>query len=173
MADKTLQLTIVVNGISAIPAAMQQASAAVQAMVGSLTGPASGSAAAAAITTAQVEDDLASGLSRSSSLSSLHPALGEPPIGEAQQQQLMSARAEQVAGMLARLQQLPWRRVDVCFLGATWGFAHNNIQVTRRLLNFQGVQVPVHLAQQLADMEARLQRGEEEGRAGGGCSVGG
>jgi hypothetical protein len=68
-----------------------------------------------------------------------------------------------VAGMLQRLQQLPWRRVDVCFKGATWGFAHNNIQVTRRLLNFQGSAVPAHLAQQLADMEALRSFAEPEG----------
>jgi hypothetical protein len=65
--------------------------------------------------------------------------------------------------MLARLQRLPWRRVDVCFMGATFGLAHNNIQVTRRLINFQGEAVPRHLARQLADMEALLALAEGEG----------
>jgi hypothetical protein len=27
------------------------------------------------------------------------------------------------------LQELPWRRIDVSFQGARFGFAHNNIQV--------------------------------------------
>jgi hypothetical protein len=37
-------------------------------------------------------------------------------------------RAGQVQVMLHRLQELPWRRVDVCFTGGL-GFAHNKIQV--------------------------------------------
>ncbi|MEW5313156.1 MAG: hypothetical protein WDW38_004745 [Sanguina aurantia] len=39
--------------------------------------------------------------------------------------------AEQASEMLRRLQSLPWRRIDVSFKGARFGFAHNNIQVTR------------------------------------------
>lgn len=31
----------------------------------------------------------------------------------------------------AVLQELPWRRIDVSFQGARFGFAHNNIQVRR------------------------------------------
>lgn len=37
--------------------------------------------------------------------------------------------AEQASEMLRRLQSLPWRRIDVSFKGARFGFAHNNIQV--------------------------------------------
>lgn len=39
------------------------------------------------------------------------------------------------------------------FRGARFGYAHNNIQVTRRWWNFEGEQVPRHLAQQLQIME--------------------
>jgi len=65
-------------------------------------------------------------------------------------------RAERVSVMLQRLSALPWRRMDVSFEGTTWGLAHNNIQVTRRFLNFQGKAVPRHLAEQLAQMELML-----------------
>lgn len=58
--------------------------------------------------------------------------------------------------LLMPLQELPWRRIDVSFQGARFGFAHNNIQVTRRWLNFEGVAVPRHLAQQLQLMETLL-----------------
>lgn len=40
-----------------------------------------------------------------------------------------SQRPELVSSMLHRLQELPWRRIDVSFKGASFGFAHNNIQV--------------------------------------------
>eukprot|EP00878_Enallax_costatus_P041279 GHUV01047923.1.p2 GENE.GHUV01047923.1~~GHUV01047923.1.p2 ORF type:complete len:129 (-),score=41.41 GHUV01047923.1:384-770(-) len=53
-------------------------------------------------------------------------------------------------------QELPWRRIDVSFRGARFGFAHNNIQVTRRWWNFEGEQVPRHLAQQIQLMEQCL-----------------
>jgi hypothetical protein len=33
--------------------------------------------------------------------------------------------------LLLLLQELPWRRIDVSFQGARFGFAHNNIQVGR------------------------------------------
>ncbi|GLI70839.1 hypothetical protein VaNZ11_015852, partial [Volvox africanus] len=63
--------------------------------------------------------------------------------------------------MLRRLQRLPWRRIDVSFQGARLGFAHNNIQVTRRWLNFEGITVAHHLARQVVALEAewaRMQR---------------
>jgi hypothetical protein len=41
--------------------------------------------------------------------------------------------------------------------------AHNNIQVTRRILNVQGKAVPRHLAEQLAAMEGVLAQAEGEG----------
>lgn len=53
-------------------------------------------------------------------------------------------------------QELPWRRIDVSFQGTRFGFAHNNIQVTRRWWNFEGEQVPQHLAQQIQRMEQYL-----------------
>lgn len=37
-----------------------------------------------------------------------------------------------VSFALGRLQQMPWRRVDVSFAGARMGTAHNNIQVGLR-----------------------------------------
>lgn len=43
---------------------------------------------------------------------------------------VLRQRHEYVLAMLARLQRLRWRRVDVCFRGSTTGFfAHNHIQV--------------------------------------------
>ncbi|KAF8063649.1 IPK2 [Scenedesmus sp. PABB004] len=63
-------------------------------------------------------------------------------------------RAALLARMLSRLQELPWRRVDVSFSGARWGLPHNNIQVTRRWLNFEGAAVPAHVARELALLEA-------------------
>lgn len=74
-------------------------------------------------------------------------------------------RAQRVSVMLARLSALPWRRIDVSFGGATWGFAHNNIQVTRRILNFQGEAVPRHLADQLLAMEEVVAAGAKTGPA--------
>ena len=62
-----------------------------------------------------------------------------------------SANALQV---LKRLQSLPWRRIDVSFQHSRLPFfAHNNIQVTRRWLNWEGSAVCQHLAMQFADME--------------------
>lgn len=135
----------------------------------------SAAAVTASAAAAAAEDDLAAGLSRSSSFSSTeHDRNLSQPGHDAVAQHVQhvqhhqrSLRAQRVAGMLRQLQQLPWRRVDVCFKGATWGFAHNNIQVTRRLLNFQGSAVPAHLAQQLADMEALRRLAElAEGEGG-------
>ncbi|KXZ40833.1 hypothetical protein GPECTOR_2047g1054 [Gonium pectorale] len=62
--------------------------------------------------------------------------------------------------MLRRLQRLPWRRIDVSFRGATFGFAHSNIQVTRRWMNFEGMAVATHVAQQVAALEAEWRRRE-------------
>mmetsp|Transcript_42024 Transcript_42024/g.125827 ORF Transcript_42024/g.125827 Transcript_42024/m.125827 type:complete len:311 (+) Transcript_42024:83-1015(+) len=58
------------------------------------------------------------------------------------------------SAMLSRLQQLPWRRVDVCFSGSPLALlAHNHIQVTRRWLNFEGRDVAAHLADTLVALE--------------------
>jgi hypothetical protein len=65
------------------------------------------------------------------------------------------SRAETVALMLERLSSLPWRRIDVSFSGV-FGLAHNNIQVTRRLLNYEGRAVPRHIVEQLCLMERML-----------------
>ena len=62
-----------------------------------------------------------------------------------------SANALQV---LKKLQSLPWRRIDVSFQHSKLSFfAHNNIQVTRKWLNWEGAVVCQHLAQQFATME--------------------
>ncbi len=56
--------------------------------------------------------------------------------------------------MLERLKRLPWRRIDVCFRDTSVPyFAHNNIQVTRKWLNWVGAAVCEHLAMQIAAME--------------------
>ncbi|PNH09122.1 hypothetical protein TSOC_004283 [Tetrabaena socialis] len=77
-----------------------------------------------------------------------------------------AASAAMAEMMLQRLQRLPWRRIDVSFGGALFGFAHNNIQVTRRWLNFEGMAVAGHLARQVAALEAQWQ--QREGREAGG-----
>lgn len=56
--------------------------------------------------------------------------------------------------ILQRLQTMPWRRIDVSFEGTKMPFfAHNHMQVTRKWLNWYGISVCQHLAQQLAHME--------------------
>ncbi|KAG2451401.1 hypothetical protein HYH02_004001 [Chlamydomonas schloesseri] len=60
--------------------------------------------------------------------------------------------AQVVSFALERLQQLPWRRVDVSFAGAHMGTAHNNIQATR-WTNTVGAGVLRHLRQHLEAME--------------------
>lgn len=56
--------------------------------------------------------------------------------------------------VLKKLQSLPWRRIDVSFQHSKLPFfAHNNIQVTRKWLNWEGAVVCQHLAQQFAVME--------------------
>jgi hypothetical protein len=146
-----------------VESSLAQAEAAAQEGAGpALAAAAAAAPAAAAVSTAQLEQDLASGLARSSVASSAGSG-ASGSAGEEGAGLQLSERAQLVASMLARLQQLPWRRVDVCFKGATFGFAHNNIQVTRRLLNFQGVAVPRYLAQQLADMEALMALAEGGG----------
>ena len=78
-----------------------------------------------------------------------------------QQQQQQQQEAESVVKsssnaltVLERLQSLPWQRVDVSFQHAKMSFfAHNNIQVTRRWMNWEGAAVCEHLPKQLAIME--------------------
>ncbi|PNW75018.1 hypothetical protein CHLRE_12g499950v5 [Chlamydomonas reinhardtii] len=60
-----------------------------------------------------------------------------------------------VSFALGRLQQMPWRRVDVSFAGARMGTAHNNIQATR-WTNTVGAGVLRHLRQHLEAMELHV-----------------
>ncbi|KAG2488152.1 hypothetical protein HYH03_013295 [Edaphochlamys debaryana] len=87
-----------------------------------------------------------------------------------------AATAARAETMLRRLQRLPWRRIDVSFRGALFGFAHNNIQVTRRWMNFEGMAVAGHLAEQVAELEAQWHRMEaaraQAGPAGPGSGAG-
>ena len=87
-----------------------------------------------------------------------HLGQGTASSADAQQDQQQavdavssSANALQV---LKKLQSLPWRRIDVSFQHSKLSFfAHNNIQVTRKWLNWEGAVVCQHLAQQFATME--------------------
>jgi hypothetical protein len=84
------------------------------------------------------EQDLSSGLASSSSVPAAPSAQAAADAVAADVTQLTSAaaagsgagRAQLVSHMLHRLQELPWRRIDVSFLGARFGFAHNNIQAS-------------------------------------------
>ncbi|KAG2445746.1 hypothetical protein HXX76_000352 [Chlamydomonas incerta] len=60
-----------------------------------------------------------------------------------------------VSFALGRLQQMPWRRVDVSFAGARMGTAHNNIQATR-WTNTVGAGVLRHLREHLEAMELHV-----------------
>jgi hypothetical protein len=59
--------------------------------------------------------------------------------GDAERQAQVKAAEETTAlghAMLARLRELPWRRIDVCFKGTTMPFfAHNLIQVCLKWLS--------------------------------------
>ena len=77
--------------------------------------------------------------------------------GGSEQSDAAEARRQLMDGMLQRLQALPFRRIDVCF-GATLLpiMAHQNIQVQRRWVNWEGMPVARHVAEQLAAMESLL-----------------
>ena len=65
-----------------------------------------------------------------------------------------SKRGESVEGMLIRLQQLPWRRIDVDFSGSPLSIlSHNHIQARWNCINPNGRSVAVHLAEQLVQLE--------------------
>ena len=73
-----------------------------------------------------------------------------------EQQQAVDAVSSSANALkvLEKLQSLPWRRIDVSFQHSKLSFfAHNNIQVTRKWLNWEGAVVCQHLAQQFATME--------------------
>ena len=73
-----------------------------------------------------------------------------------EQQQAVDAVSSSANALrvLGKLQSLPWRRIDVSFQHSKLSFfAHNNIQVTRKWLNWEGAVVCQHLAQQFATME--------------------
>ena len=93
------------------------AAAAAAAMAGGGSGANLNERLAAAETAA--ERDLRRGLEGGGGGGGLGGALG--PLGGAAVPP-PEARARRVAEMLARLSSLPWRRVDVSFQGATWGF---------------------------------------------------
>eukprot|EP00879_Flechtneria_rotunda_P012727 GHRR01013291.1.p1 GENE.GHRR01013291.1~~GHRR01013291.1.p1 ORF type:complete len:777 (+),score=287.73 GHRR01013291.1:426-2756(+) len=123
-------------------------------------------AAAPAGADAAAEQDLASGLSGQGTPAAPTPRAAANAVSSdaaAFAEQLgSSSRAQLVSHMLHRLQELPWRRVDVSFQGAKFGFAHNNIQVTRRWWNFEGEAVPRHLAQQLQLMDMPFAAGQPQ-----------
>ncbi|BDA45665.1 probable lipid droplet phospholipase 1 at N-terminal half [Coccomyxa sp. Obi] len=92
--------------------------------------------------------------------------LAAPAAAAAAQEQVGAADAaleesQRTLQMLARLQELPWRRIDVCFKGTSMPFfAHNLIQVTRKWLNWEGEAVAQHFAALFTEMETdpRVQR---------------
>ena len=55
------------------------------------------------------------------------------------------SRKEMKQVILQRLSMLPWRRIDVSFAGCIVRLSHNNIQMTRRWINFEGKPVADHL----------------------------
>jgi len=59
-----------------------------------------------------------------------------------------------VEGMLRKLQELPWNRVDVRFKDPSYFLAHNHIQVTSKLINGIGLPITRHLVNFLAQMES-------------------
>lgn len=83
--------------------------------------------------------------------------LGQATASSADAQQHASDAVSSSANalhVLKKLQSLPWRRIDVSFQHSKLPFfAHNNIQVTRKWLNWEGAVVCQHLAQQFAVME--------------------
>ena len=65
-----------------------------------------------------------------------------------------SKTGESVEGMLIRLQQLPWRRIDVDFSGSPLSIlSHNHIQARWNWINPNGRSVAIHLAEQLVQLE--------------------
>jgi hypothetical protein len=74
---------------------------------------------------AQTEDIAPAGTAEGARAAVAADVVAVAAAGEAQR----GSRVAQVQAMLHRLQELPWRRVDVSFQGSAFGFAHNNIQV--------------------------------------------
>lgn len=71
---------------------------------------------------------------------------------------------DSVGEMLYRLQQLPWRRIDVDFTGSPLSImSHNHIQARWTWINGHGRNVAIHLAEQLVQLEdICLRLGESE-----------
>ena len=70
------------------------------------------------------------------------------------QKQLSNPLAYEI---LENLQQLRWRRIDVCFRDTPlFWFSHNHLQNTRRWMNWVGEAVCKHLAAQLNAMESQI-----------------
>eukprot|EP00198_Chlamydomonas_reinhardtii_P001437 XP_001690773.1 predicted protein [Chlamydomonas reinhardtii] len=78
-----------------------------------------------------------------------------PQLPDLDPQLVRRGRGVVVSFALGRLQQMPWRRVDVSFAGARMGTAHNNIQATR-WTNTVGAGVLRHLRQHLEAMELHV-----------------
>ena len=98
--------------------------------------------------------DDATGPSVSSAQQHMSSTAHEDGISNMEQQQSSVSGGSHGVHMLERLKRLPWRRIDVCFRDTSVPFfAHNNIQVTRKWLNWVGAAVCEHLAMQIAAME--------------------
>jgi hypothetical protein len=138
-ADELVQLTS--PGQPAAPGEQQQ--------------PGMLSTAGAAAAAAAAERDLTSGLSSGGAAVAVSAAAAAADVAAdaSSSGRALGSRVEVVARTLQRLQELPWRRIDVSFQGARFGLAHNNLQVTRRWWNFEGAAVPAHLAEQLRVMD--------------------
>ncbi|GAB4821319.1 hypothetical protein N2152v2_008365 [Parachlorella kessleri] len=120
--------------------------------VGAGTGSGSGSSGKLGHGSAGKEESLRPGRPRA--------PWSSPPGSNAADKALAAERGQYVGLMLARLQALPWRRVDVCFGRALLPFlAHQHMQarreerVQRWWVNFDGVATAKHFALQVAAME--------------------
>lgn len=68
-----------------------------------------------------------------------------------------NCKVNPVEATLLSLQRLPWRRIDVCFSGGTLPLlAHQNLQVQRKWLNFDGEETAHHIVEQILAMEKIL-----------------
>ena len=72
---------------------------------------------------------------------------------------------EYIDDALESLQTLPWRRIDVCFAGASLPLlAHQHVQVQRKWANWAGLATAKHLALQFVAMEELRQQSNGEER---------
>uniref|UniRef100_A0A061RZM0 Alpha beta-hydrolases superfamily protein n=1 Tax=Tetraselmis sp. GSL018 TaxID=582737 RepID=A0A061RZM0_9CHLO len=86
------------------------------------------------------------------------------PTGSRGPAPLLERRESRVSAMLANLQELPWRRVDVWIKDPFSHFmAHNHIQVTSKWINGVGQPIVRHLTSLLGSLERRA--GADDPRA--------